>query len=119
MAGAAPHWLASVQSSVASAAQGHGVAIATVLAIVSIVIALGVWTRVRPGALACGALLALAYWVFGQSLGGPFWGGSATDLNSGPLLALLALTLLAQRDATREPVSEPAIASRDRAVASA
>jgi len=96
MAGSAPSWLAGAQQSAASTAQGHGVLIATVLGIASILIALSVWTRVRTIGLATGAVLSLAYWVFGQNLGGPFWGGAATDLNTGPLLVLLALTVAAQ-----------------------
>jgi hypothetical protein len=96
MAGGSPAWLAGALTAVADAAQGHGVLIATVLAIVSVVIALTVWTRMRWVALGLGITLSLAYWVFGQSLGGPFWSGSATDVNSGPLFALLALTVLVQ-----------------------
>ncbi len=95
MAGVSPHWLASLQSPVANASQGHGVAIATLLAAASVAIALGVWTRMRSGALALGVILSLAYWVLGQSLGGPFWAGQATDVNTGPLLVLLALALVA------------------------
>jgi hypothetical protein len=102
MASAAPHWLATTQTSVAKASQGHGVTIATLLAVASVLIALGVWTRWRPGALALGAALALAYWVLGQSLGGPFWAGQATDVNTGPLLVLLALTLMPQPSPARQ-----------------
>jgi hypothetical protein len=101
MASASPHWLATFQNSVANSAQGHGVAIATLLGIASIVIALGVWTRLRPGVLAIGGLLSLAYWVLGQNLGGPFWIGNATDVNAGPLFALLALTVIAQPSSAR------------------
>jgi hypothetical protein len=111
MASAAPSWLAGAQNSVADAAQGHGVAIATVLAIASIVIALGVWTPARRWLLGCGALLSLAYWIFGQSLGGRCWGGAATDLNTGPLLALLAVALMAQRRAAPERLVGPAPAA--------
>ncbi len=96
MASASPSWLAGALNSAASTAQGHGALIATVLGFASIVIALAVWTRLRSAALAIGVVLSLAYWVFGQSLGGPFWAGSSTDLNSGPLFVLLALTLAAQ-----------------------
>jgi hypothetical protein len=96
MASGSPSWLAGALSSAASAAQGHGALIATVLGIVSILIALAVWTRLRIVALAIGIVLSLAYWIFGQSLGGPFWAGSATDVNSAPLFVLLAFTLVAQ-----------------------
>ncbi len=114
MASAAPHWLATAQSSVAKTSQGHGVTIATLLALASVLIAFGVWTRWRPGALALGAVLSLAYWVFGQSLGGPFWSGQATDVNTGPLLVLLALTLMPLPSAARqtERVSVPATPDR-------
>jgi hypothetical protein len=118
MAGASPHWLASVQSSVAHASQGHGVTIATLLALVSVLIALGVWTRLRTGSLAVGVVLSLVYWVLGQSLGGPFWAGQATDVNTGPLLVLLALTLMPRPSVARraEHVLVPA-APADRVAA--
>ncbi len=120
MASAAPHWLATIQTSVANDSQGHGVAIATVLGIVSIVIALGVWTPARSGVLAVGAALSLGYWVFGQSLGGPFWAGQATDLNTGPLLALLAVTLFAQPRAEVAPAdAATAVRPPDAAVVTA
>ena len=109
MASAAPHWLGTLQTSIANDSQGHGVAIATLLGIASIVIALGVWTPARSGVLVLGAALSLAYWVFGQSLGGPFWAGQATDVNTGPLLALLALALLAQPAARIRP-ADPVVA---------
>jgi hypothetical protein len=93
MAAASPHWLAKFQTSVGNHTHGHGSTIAVVLAIVSLAVALGVWTPLRRPALAVGIVVSLAYWVFGQSLGGPFWAESATDVNAGPLFVLLALTL--------------------------
>ncbi len=106
MAAVAPHWLATAQSSVAGDAAGHGVAIATVLALASAAIALGVWTRLWAPALALGATVSLAYWVFGQNLGGPFWAGQATDVNTGPLLVLLALAVGASYQASPLGVTE-------------
>jgi hypothetical protein len=94
MASAAPHPLAAWETSVASATKGNGGTIAILLAVASVVIAAGVWTRLRPVALGAGIVLALAYWVLGQSMGGPFWVGNATDVNSGPLFVLLAITLM-------------------------
>jgi hypothetical protein len=108
MASGSPSWLAGALNSVAGDTQGHGVAIAIALGAASIVIALSVWTPLRNVALAVGILLSLAYWVFGQSLGGPFWAGSATDLNSGPLFVLLAFTVATQPLARRVPAKSSA-----------
>ncbi len=94
MAAASPHWLARIQSSVGSHTQGHGTTIAVVLAILSLAVAIGVWTPLRWPALAIGIVLSLAYWVLGQDIGGPFWVENATDVNAGPLFVLLAVTLL-------------------------
>ena len=93
MAAASPHWLAKVQDSLGSHTQGHGTALAVALAIVSLAVAIGVWTPLRWPALAIGIVVSLAYWLLGQSLGGPFWIGDATDVNAGPLFALLAVAL--------------------------
>jgi hypothetical protein len=93
MAAASPHWLAKFQDSVGGHTQGHGAAIAVVLAILSLAVALGVWTPLRWPALAIGIVLSLAYWVLGQDLGGPFWAEGATDFNAGPLFVLLAVAL--------------------------
>ncbi len=105
MAEASPHWLAKFQSSVAGHTQGHGATIAAVLAIISFVVAVGVWTPLRWPALGAGIIVSLAYWVFGQSLGGPFWVGNATDVNAGPLFVLLAVALF--------PVAQGAGADRE------
>jgi hypothetical protein len=90
------HWLASLQSSLAGTTKGHGEAIAVVLAILSLAIAAGVWTPWRREALLLGALLAIVYWAFGESLG-ELTTGQATDPNAGPLFVLLALALLPRR----------------------
>jgi hypothetical protein len=112
MAEASPHWLATFQNSVGDHTQGHGATIAIGLAIISLAVAFGVWTPSRWGALVLGIVISLAYWVFGQSLGGPFWIGNATDVNAGPLFVLLAFALfpVAQvaRPETRAPVEERA-----------
>jgi hypothetical protein len=109
MAEASPHWLAKAQNWAVHHASGHGTTIAVVLAIVSIAVAVGVWTPLRWPALWIGIALSLAYWLFGQSLGGPFWAGNATDLNSGPLFVLLAVALFPIRQ--RAPASQPVAAA--------
>ncbi len=93
MSETSPQWLAKFQASIGNHTQGHGTTIAIVLAIVSLAVAIGVWTPLRWPALIVGIVVSLAYWVFGQSLGGPFWIGNATDVNAGPLFVLLAVAL--------------------------
>jgi hypothetical protein len=109
MAEASPHWLAKVQDSLAKHTIGHGTTIAVVLAIVSLAVAIGVWTPLRWPALAIGVVLSLAYWLYGQDLGGPFWSEGATDVNAGPLFVLLAVTLFPV--AQHAPAAEPVAAS--------
>jgi hypothetical protein len=104
------HWLASLQNSLASSAAGHGEAIAIVLAILSLAIAVGVWTRFRREALLLGALLSIAYWTLGQSLGG-LTTGKATDPNAGPLFVLLALALLPRRRVNEGAVGRSRLAA--------
>jgi hypothetical protein len=93
MAEASPHWLANIQDALAKQTVGHGTTIAVVLAVVSVVIAVGVWTPLRWPALTIGIVLCLTYWLYGQDLGGPFWSADATDFNAGPLFVLLAVAL--------------------------
>jgi hypothetical protein len=107
MAEASPHWLASFQSSIGSHTQGHGTTIAVVLAVISAAVAAGVWMKpLRWPALALGIVVSLVYWVLGQSLGGPFWIGNATDVNAAPLFVLLAVALspLTQHATSRQTV---------------
>jgi hypothetical protein len=94
MAAASPHWLAGIQDSLARHTIGHGTTIAVGLAAASVAIAIAAWTPLRWPALALGIALALAYWLYGQDLGGPFWAKTATDFNAGPLFVLLAIALL-------------------------
>jgi hypothetical protein len=102
--GAAAHWLSSLQGSVASATGGDGLALAIALSAASVLIGVGVWTRFRTAALVAGMVLSLGYWLLGQSMGG-LQTTQATDLNSGPLFVLLALTLLPRRGATADTLA--------------
>ncbi len=67
---------------------------AWLLAIASLVIGAGPLVARRPRIfLFAGGLLSLIFWITGQGLGGIFT-GSGTDPNSGPLVALLALSMM-------------------------
>ena len=107
MAQASPHWLARFQTSIADHTQGHGTTLAVALAILSVALAVGVWTPLRRPALAVGIALSLAYWVLGQDLGGPFWAEGATDFNTGPLFVLLAFALFPIAQVARIPKPAP------------
>jgi hypothetical protein len=94
MGAMAPAPLAGWDRALAGAALSAGADASLALAIISAAIGLVAWTRMRWAALAAGVALSLAYWVFGQLLGGPFWSGTATDVNSAPLFVVLAGCLL-------------------------
>jgi hypothetical protein len=88
-----PNWLAHLDKGAASLVANRGLAASIVLAVVLAVIAVGVYlpppaTKVT---LVLAIVVAAVIWVFGEALGAILTGGG-TDLNSGPLLALLALT---------------------------
>jgi hypothetical protein len=82
-----------MQDHLAHLTLGHDSALALVLAALLALIAVSPWANdqraVRAG-LVLAMALGLVYWVCGQAFGMPFM-GMATDPNSGPLLALLAL----------------------------
>jgi hypothetical protein len=110
MAGNSPHWLATWQNSIANVTQGHGGPIAIALAVISLFVALGIFTpALRIPVVTIGIVISLVYWVLGQSLGGPFWAGQATDVNAAPLFVLLGVALIpgARRAAPIGPPQPP------------
>jgi hypothetical protein len=86
-------WLTSIQHGAANTANGRGMVIALVLALLSAAIGLAVALDWRPKLfLALAIELSLLYWVIGQGFGGIFT-GSGTDPNAAPLYVLLACVL--------------------------
>jgi len=92
MQGGEPAWLQSAMRGAASLTAHQGLATSVAFAVAFVIIGAGVYLP-RPAAKAT-LLLAIAVsaviWVFVQALGGILAAG-ATDVNSGPPLALLAL----------------------------
>jgi hypothetical protein len=85
----------SMSAPVSSGSSHPGYLLILGLALVQLLIGLGVlfpgiWRRIM---IIAGSILALAFWVLGQNMGG-FYSGTMTDPNSGPLFVLLGLTLL-------------------------
>jgi hypothetical protein len=96
-------WLTSLVGDAAAAAAGHGTIIALALAAVSGLIAFAVardW-HMRTF-LWISIAVAAAFWMFGQGFGGVLT-GQATDVNTGPLLILIAGLLLGASRVAREP----------------
>lgn len=91
-----PAPLASIDRMVAHAARAGGDG--TVALVVMVELAVGLLAfgrrRVRNAAVVGGIIVAGFYWVVGQSFG-QLLSGRATDPNTGPLIVLLGLTVLA------------------------
>jgi hypothetical protein len=99
MTGGEPRWLAAIDRSAAALVAHQGLAASIALAVAFALIAVGVYlpARAARGTLVLAIMVAAVLWVVGQALGGML-GGTATDPNSGLLLALLALAYWPARD---------------------
>ena len=104
MADGEPGWLAALDRGAASLVAHQGLAASVVLAIALVIVAAGVYlpARYANGVLVLAIVIAAVTWVFGEALGVILTGGG-TDPNSGPLLALLALTYWPVRAAVTAP----------------
>jgi hypothetical protein len=87
-----PGWLAALMRAAASLTANQGLATSIVLAVALVLIAVGVYlpAPAAKATLVLAIVVAAVIWVFAQAFGGILASG-ATDPNSGPLLALLAL----------------------------
>jgi hypothetical protein len=111
-----PGWLASLDRGAATLVAGQGLAASIALAVAFAVIAAGIWL---PAAAAKGVLLlaivvALVIWVFGEAFG-MIPAGGATDPNSGPLLALLAVAYWPAKAVTAPGTTAQAAAAEGQA----
>jgi hypothetical protein len=98
MAVGQPHWLSSLDISVAGLLGHRGLEFSIVLAVAFAVVGIGTFLPVVPARLtvALAVALSLLIWVVGQAFGKVF-SGAATDPNSGPLLILLAVAFWPRR----------------------
>jgi hypothetical protein len=92
MTGGEPGWVTGLENHAAALLDHQGLAASIVLAVALIVIAAGVFLPppLARSALILALVVAAFIWVFGEAFGQILTGG-ATDPNSAPLLALLAL----------------------------
>jgi hypothetical protein len=104
----APAWLGRLDASVAGWTTRHGTAVVVALVVAEALIGLaGLHSWSRSSAVVAGFMLALAMWVVGQDLG-QLYGGHATDPNTAPIIALLAIAMLGgSRTRGHAPVGTP------------
>jgi len=99
-----PGWLAALDRGAASLVAHQGLAASIVLAVALVIVGAGVYlpAPAARGTLVLAIVIAALIWVFGEAFGEIMTGG-ATDPNSGPLLALLALAYWPARAMTMAP----------------
>lgn len=104
-----PAWLQDLQKGAASLVASQGLVTSVVLAAALVLIAAGVClpARIARATLVLAIVTAAFIWVFAEALGGVL-AGSGTDVNSGPLLALLALAYWPPRPVPATPAAVPA-----------
>jgi len=105
-----PVWLQDLQKAAASLTANQGLATSVVLAVALVLIAVGVYlpATIAKATLVLAIVVAALIWVFAQALGAILAGG-ATDVNSGPLLALLALAYWPLRAVPASPAAVPVV----------
>ena len=95
-----PGWLAALMRGAASLVANQGLATSIAFAVAFVLIAVGVYlpAAAAKATLVLAIVVAAVIWVFVEAFGGILASG-ATDPNSGPLLALLALAYWPTRPA--------------------
>ncbi|HWG00598.1 MAG TPA: hypothetical protein VG164_01960 [Trebonia sp.] len=108
-----PSWIAAIERGAASLTAQHGLAASVAFAAAYAVIGACVWLppRYARSALALALVVAVVIWVVGEAFGMILAGG-ATDPNSGPLLAILALAYWPWPPRARSPKPSPVLAAR-------
>ncbi len=96
-----PGWLAWIDTRAAAAIGAHGLAVSVGLAVALAAVASGALLPSRPAraSIVVAFVLAAAIWL-AEGLGG-MWTGMATDPETGPLLALIALAYWPARPAAQ------------------
>jgi len=95
----APGWPGRLDASVAGWITRHGTAVVVALVVAETLIGLGaLYRRSRGLAVTAGFVLALAIWVIGQDFG-LLYTGQATDPNTAPIIAVMAIAILGTRAA--------------------
>jgi hypothetical protein len=105
-----PGWLVDVLKAGASLVANQGLAASIALAAALVVIAFGVYlpAGIAKATLVLAIVVIALIWLFAEAFGGILAGG-ATDPNTGPLLALLALAYWPLRTSLATLTTSPAV----------
>ncbi len=108
MASGEPGWVASIDRGAAALLAHRGLQASIVLAVLLAIIAIGVFlpAPAARAAVVAAIVVAASIWIAGQDFGAIFT-RSATDPNSGLLLALLAVAYWPARSIRRAPAAGP------------
>jgi hypothetical protein len=87
-----PAWLKALIDGFASLSEHNGILLMTVGTIILGLIAIGIFAAptITRGVVVAAIVVSAFIWLIGEAAGAVF-GGQSTDVNSGPLLALIAL----------------------------
>jgi len=74
-----------------------------ILSLIQVLIAIGVFAknRLRQVAIYSGIILAFIFWVIGQNFG-QYYSGFATDLNTAPLIIILGIAIINNKEINRQ-----------------
>jgi hypothetical protein len=88
-----PGWVAWIDRHVASMVNHNGLAVMVALSVLLGIVAIGTYLRgvLANATVVLAAVIGLTFWVVGENFGALFTNG-ATDVNSGPLLILVAIS---------------------------
>ncbi len=107
-----PAWIAWIDTHVANLVDNRGLTVAIVLSLLLVGVAVGTYLP-RPVAnvsVVLAAAVSVLFWIVGENFGALFTNG-ATDVNSGPLLILLAIAYW-RWSPTHAAGSTPAVTDR-------
>ncbi len=93
-----PAWLRALIDGFASLSEHNGIPLMTIGTIILGLIAVGIFAppAITRGVVVAAIVVSAFIWLIGEAAGAVF-GGQSTDVNSGPLLALIALAYWPQR----------------------
>ena len=104
-----PGWVAWIDRHAANLVDHRGLAVTVALSVLLAIVAVGTYLpkSLANATVVLAAVMGLTFWVVGENFGALFTNG-ATDVNSGPLLILLAASYWRLSPRAEPSAAEPA-----------